>query len=767
MQICPVNLQMIEMIRPTISLTLMLLGLSACAQISYGGEPFDWSSKELSSAIPFERMPEVNVAQLAAEDAITDQFKDLPYRFGYEHEVSLNKNNAGHTYVDAVSGLKIWQIGIHCPGALSVSLRFDEFRVPKGGQVFIWSADRKEFIGSFDHRSNKESGVLATGLVHGEQVIIEYIIPSHLPDNSELEVGLVVHTYRSFVNSPFLEDAIQASRGPFGNSGDCEVNVNCPEGADWQVEKRAVAVIVSGGSGVCSGALVNNTQNDGTPYFLTANHCLGGNVGNWVFYFNHESTNCNGSTGPTNQSISGAEVVASSSSSDFALLLLDDTPPASFNAQYAGWDATDAETVENACCIHHPSGDVKKISFEEDAPYHDFQSGAQVWWVDNWELAVTEGGSSGSPLFDQNHRIIGQLYGGASACNGSNGNGLFDYYGRFGVAWDTGSSASSRLRDWLDPENTGTLIMNGYPDGFVAAEFDASASSIGNIGLTNCSSNLNPTFVLSNEGEANLTSCMINYQVNNGNIQFLNWTGNLSQGESETVDLPTIVASNGSNTLTVWVTSPNGQTDGVEDNNETTFTFSAVTGTVYNVNITLNFDNYPEETSWELLNSNNQVLFSGDNYDTQQDGSTIDIPICLTQGCYEFVMMDSEGDGLCCQFGLGEYEVTNQFGQIVAEGDEFDSQEVTEFCISPTNTNEMIQSAFILFPNPANTFVKVQAMSVIKSIVIRDVTGRMVQTSSPFSLTAEINSSAFADGVYSVQVGTETGSSSSKLIVRK
>jgi hypothetical protein len=512
---------------------------------------------------------------------------------------------------------------------------------------------------------------------------------------------------------------------------------------------------------------LNNTQNDGTPYFLTANHCLGGNVGNWVFYFNHESTNCNGSTGPTNQSISGAEVVASSSSSDFALLLLDDTPPASFNAQYAGWDATDAETVENACCIHHPSGDVKKISFEEDAPYHDFQSGAQVWWVDNWELAVTEGGSSGSPLFDQNHRIIGQLYGGASACNGSNGNGLFDYYGRFGVAWDTGSSASSRLRDWLDPENTGTLIMNGYPDGFVAAEFDASASSIGNIGLTNCSSNLNPTFVLSNEGEANLTSCMINYQVNNGNIQFLNWTGNLSQGESETVDLPTIVASNGSNTLTVWVTSPNGQTDGVEDNNETTFTFSAVTGTVYNVNITLNFDNYPEETSWELLNSNNQVLFSGDNYDTQQDGSTIDIPICLTQGCYEFVMMDSEGDGLCCQFGLGEYEVTNQFGQIVAEGDEFDSQEVTEFCISPTNTNEMIQSAFILFPNPANTFVKVQAMSVIKSIVIRDVTGRMVQTSSPFSLTAEINTSAFADGVYSVQVGTETGSSSSKLIVRK
>jgi hypothetical protein len=751
-----------------LALLCALLTNGVNSQISYGGEPHNWSSKELPSFIPFERMPEVDVAQLAAEDAITDQYKDLPYRFGYEHEVSLNKSNSGRTFTDEAAGMKIWQLGIHCPGALSVSLRFDRFRVPKGGSVYIWSADRKEFLGAFDHRSNKESGILATGLVHGEQVVVEYMIPTSLVDNSELEIGLVVHTYRSFVNSPFLEDALEEARGPFGDSGNCEVNVNCPEGADWQVEKRAVAVIVAGGFGLCSGALVNNTLNDGTPYFLTANHCIeGGNPGNWVFYFNHESTNCNGSTGPTNQSISGAEVVANSSASDFALLLLDDTPPASYNVQYAGWDATDAETVENACCIHHPGGDVKKISFEEDAPYHDFTAGAQVWWIDDWELAVTEGGSSGSPLFDQNHRIIGQLYGGASACNGSVGNGLFDYYGRFGVSWDNGNSAATRLRDWLDPQNSGILVLNGYPDGFVAAQYDAAAGSIGNISATNCTSDLNPTFVLSNEGSETLTSCTINYQLNNGNVQFFSWTGNLDQNESETVDLPTISAANGNNTLTIWVSNPNGQPDGAESNNETSLTFTAITGTAYDVNIMINFDNYPEESSWELVNANNQVLFSGAGYASQPDGSTINIPVCLPVGCYEFTMLDSEGDGLCCSYGLGEYVVTNQFGQVVAEGDDFNYEETTEFCISATGTEEHQMAQFAMFPNPAGSYVRIQAVSQIAAVMMRDVTGRIVATYAPNSMQAEMMLTQFADGVYSVEVVTEAGQSSSKLIVRK
>ncbi|HBE10897.1 MAG TPA: hypothetical protein DCY76_00535, partial [Flavobacteriales bacterium] len=133
--------------------------------------------------------------------------------------------------------------------------------------------------------------------------------------------------------------------------------------------------------------------------------------------------------------------------------------PASWDVEYAGWDASGA-TPENATGIHHPSGDVKKICFEEDSPYTSSTGGAQVWWIDNWEAGVTEPGSSGSPLFDQNHRIIGQLYGGAAACSGSVNNGAFDYYGRFNVSWGLGVS------EYLDPSNSGTLVLDGYPSGY-------------------------------------------------------------------------------------------------------------------------------------------------------------------------------------------------------------------------------------------------------------------------------------------------------------
>jgi hypothetical protein len=158
-------------------------------------------------------------------------------------------------------------------------------------------------------------------------------------------------------------------------------------------------------------------------------------------------------------SISGGSLLVADGGADVALIELSSAPPASWDVEYAGWDASGA-TPENATGIHHPSGDVKKICFEEDSPYTSSTGGAQVWWIDNWEAGVTEPGSSGSPLFDQNHRIIGQLYGGAAACSGSVNNGAFDYYGRFNVSWGLGVS------EYLDPSNSGTLVLDGYPSGY-------------------------------------------------------------------------------------------------------------------------------------------------------------------------------------------------------------------------------------------------------------------------------------------------------------
>ena len=92
---------------------------------------------------------------------------------------------------------------------------------------------------------------------------------------------------------------------------------------------------------------------------------------------------------------------------------------------------------------------MKKICFDDDSPSQQNQFGAAVWYIDQWELGVTEGGSSGSPLFDQNHRVIGQLYGGGAACAGSVNNGQPDWYGRFDVSWGLG------LSEYLDPQELG------------------------------------------------------------------------------------------------------------------------------------------------------------------------------------------------------------------------------------------------------------------------------------------------------------------------
>jgi hypothetical protein len=112
----------------------------------------------------------------------------------------------------------------------------------------------------------------------------------------------------------------------------------------------------------------------------------------------------------------------------------------------------------SAVCIHHPQGDVKKISWDYDpvtsTPYLSTTtvSSATHWLVGNWEDGTTEVGSSGSPLFDQNHRIVGQLHGGFADCDVN----LPDWYGKFSYSMTEG------LRAWLDPENSGAMTLDGF-----------------------------------------------------------------------------------------------------------------------------------------------------------------------------------------------------------------------------------------------------------------------------------------------------------------
>lgn len=750
------------MIKKLLSIVAFFVAFATTAQVSFGGFPYNWEDKHVNSQISFTTMPSIDMESLSAEDAVVDQYKEAPYRFGFEHQTAFGINQASWRAIE--ENRSIWQFGIECTGAKSINLIFEDFYLPKGSEMFIWSADREEFLGSFDHRNNQEYRVLATSILQHDKVVVEVQSKNDVKDQVSFVISMVVHGYRPVLMNHFID--YEEERGPYGTSGSCNNNVNCPVGSAWQVEKKSVALILSGGSATCTGALVNNTSNDGTPYFLTANHCYSaGATPSWVFVFNHETTGCTGTTGPTNQTISGCTLKAKNAGSDFCLVQLSSAPPQNYNVQYAGWDATDAATVTSATGIHHPSGDLKKISFENNAVPQGTWSGAQTWNVQQWDDGITEGGSSGSPLFDQNHRIIGQLFGGGSACNGSVENGQGDSYGRFGVSWDTGASASSRLKEWLDPGNTGIQILDGYPTGAVVAQLDASAASITNVPSNICGSNVSPVFLLMNNGATTLTSCAIQYSVNGGSVQTINWTGSIAQYASTNINLPSIALVNGANTIAVTVLSPNGSTDENANNNSVSVSCNAVVGPTVTINVGITFDNYSDETSWEIIQNGNVLASSNGLYPA--GGTSISESVCLAPGCYDFVISDDYGDGICCAYGNGSYAVSDAAGTSLAAGGSFTNVETTNFCLSGIGVDMISETAITLYPNPAQNEIQLIGALANSSLHIIDVAGNVVVSTKTLSANVKVDTSSLANGYYIVKLVSVGKVDSLPLIIKK
>ncbi len=244
-------------------------------------------------------------------------------------------------------------------------------------------------------------------------------------------------------------------------AGRCNVDINCPEGNSHQLEKNAVLKLIINGNILCTGALVNNTSQDGRPFVLTANHCLAtqAEATNTLFIFGYEAISCNGPDAAF-KSLSGSQLRATNSSFDMSLLELSSIPPVDFRPYYLGWNRQNIAATQTTG-IHHPLGDVKKISRDLNPPAVVTVSGFGTqahWLVASWEIGTTEGGSSGSPLLDQNNRIVGILTGGDAAC----GNSINDYYGRLFIAWESFSPVAEQLKAWLDPVNTGQPTLNGF-----------------------------------------------------------------------------------------------------------------------------------------------------------------------------------------------------------------------------------------------------------------------------------------------------------------
>ncbi len=737
--------------------TFLLAGSAVVAQISHGGTPRSWSAaKTAATDVPVVKMPAVDVAALQAEDAINDALKVGPWRFGHNHIVNLGINNAG-VWEELKGGDRVWRIAVESPGALSINMEFHEYVLPEGAQVFIYNEDRTEVLGAFTHENNKAHGQLGVTLIQGDKAYVEYFEPANVRGQGALRIGQVTHGYR---------DLFRYAKG-LGDSGNCNNNVICPVGDNWRDQIRSVAIIVVGGSGACTGTLVNNTASDGTPYFLSANHC-GTNSTNWVFRFNWESPVCaQNQNGPTNQTVSGGTLRAANAGSDFALHEMSAAPPAGYNVFYSGWDNS-GNTPTSQVGIHHPSGDIKKISFDNNSASAVSWGGAACWQVANWEDGTTEPGSSGSGLWDQNGRLIGQLYGGSASCQSNTD----DNYGRFDVSWN-GASSSTRLRDWLDPGNTGNTTDDGYDPNGAQFQYDAAIQSVSGVDPSICNANtIAPVVTIKNNGTDPLTSLNINYQMDGGTITTLPWTGNLAPGATTTFNIPTITVTDGQHTLTVFSSDPNGNSDQNTGNDTRNVSFFVVTQGV-SVFLDLTLDDYGSETTWEFSQGGN-VLASGGPYSDGADGTLITEEVCLGNGCYDFTIYDDYGDGICCGYGNGSYEVNDGMGTVYVTGDgQFTNDETTNFCITGLGVDEASALAGVsIYPNPSNGNINVDLSELDASevtVTIYNTIGAVIQTETinaqgqllNYDLTTQSN------GLYMVEVRTAKEMMVKKIQVNK
>lgn len=333
------------------------------------------------------------------------------------------------------NGLYVWRTQINADIGNKIFVHFSRFDLPENAFVYIYAPDQKSNWRRYGAENNNAKKRLSSTIITGKSVIVEvnsWIKPLTAAQLTIDKIGC------------FYENAKFNLDKEFGDSEACNPNVLCPAYVNWCDERRSVAMIVritpTNQIRWATGSLIVNERFDGRPYFLTAEHTLDENndlviqtveldaAEDWLFIFNYQSPTCaNPSLEPTTGfDISGCQVIDHNFETDYALLELNQRPPRDFNAYYNAWSNRNQDMTTEGTCIHHPDGDIKKIS-----EWERITSLSSKFWKVKHVVGTTAGGSSGSPLYNINGFLVGQLSRGSSLCS----NDEPDIYGRFDKSW--------------------------------------------------------------------------------------------------------------------------------------------------------------------------------------------------------------------------------------------------------------------------------------------------------------------------------------------
>ena len=460
---------------------LAVLAALGSAQVEHGGAPRgplpSSSSHRLDLSPP-------DVAQLLEDAERAEQKSEArgtrPLRVGATVGAHVGLRNFSSS---RVAGGTLHLLAVASPGAFGLGLNFRSFALPPAAELFVYDPDGTDVRGAFTEANHKGYGGLSVAPIKGDRAVIELFVPSGAAA-AKLELETVVHHFRGSLfglgGGAGREDCVG-----FGCAGECTVNVACGLGADWAEQAAGtVQVLTSEGTTLCSASMVNTLAGDGRQLLLTASHCDEDPVGSaedWIVLFGYQSPTCDDApTEPSrNATTQGTKLLARRGElhhdpSDFALLEITEQIPEEYGVYLSGWDAEEGDTFEQPFAIHHPRGDVKKINARNGTATTGgfFLPGQTHWIVDRWDAGTTELGSSGSPVFDADRRIRGQLNGGLSSCLEP----VLDYYGKLSVSWETHSSSSAAaeeegtaaaaadgdmLQPWLDPLGSSMRVCNG------------------------------------------------------------------------------------------------------------------------------------------------------------------------------------------------------------------------------------------------------------------------------------------------------------------
>ena len=433
---------------------LFLNGISS-GQISQGGKPLE-SLKLKSAQVPVAEMPAVNNSKLKKQAVEDFQSTPIlkPFQFAIPFEVNFTTQNSGE-WTSAEDGTQIWQLKIYSKGAKSINLIFDHFLLPQGARLYLYNESENYYLGAYTSFNNKPSGKFAVSPIAGEELIVQYELPASSSRGEDFVITNVNHDFIGILKSD--------DRRPLGKvAGECNIDINCEVGSKWKDIRDAVCRLIVHGKELCTGTLVNNTAEDQKPYVISAAHCYD----EWdyaettVYAFNYESPYCASLDGDPSNSVSGAVMRAKYDSLDFALAEMSLVPPPEFRPYFAGWDCSGALS-DSSVTIHHPQGDIKKISFDYDSPvFSDFnESYIAKGFIEilRWDEGVTEQGSSGGALFNTDKNIIGTLTGGLATCS----NPIRDYFERLDLSWDFKSDSAKQLKCWLDPLDSDARYLDG------------------------------------------------------------------------------------------------------------------------------------------------------------------------------------------------------------------------------------------------------------------------------------------------------------------